>query len=109
LLFVLLVAFVVSILLHRSRFLFGLLFEDGKGDAVFPSELFSPSSERQWNEAAAIPRIIHQMYRNEDIPMHWREGQQAVRELHPDWEYMVQYAPFILSPTPKRKCGREGG
>ncbi|KAE9367734.1 glycosyltransferase family 32 protein [Stipitochalara longipes BDJ] len=88
LVFVLVVAFVVSILVHRSRFLFGLLLVDGRRDAVFPSELLSSTSEREWNETAVIPKIIHQTYKTEDsIPEHWRVGQQAVKELHPNWEY----------------------
>jgi hypothetical protein len=91
LLFVFFVAFVVLILLYRSRFLLGLLSEDGKADAVFPSEILTPSSETGWNEMVLIPRIIHQTYKTEEIPEHWRKGQQAVKELHPatDWEYMV--------------------
>jgi hypothetical protein len=103
LLFVLLVVCVVLILLHRSRFLLGLLFEDGKGDAVFPSELLRPSSEMRWNETAVIPRIIHQTYKTTEIPEHWKEGQQAVRKLHPNWDYMVCFPPlslpFYLIPT----------
>ncbi|KAN0095421.1 glycosyltransferase family 32 protein [Hyaloscypha variabilis] len=88
LLFILLVLFTVSLLVHRSRFLFGLLLEDGGRDAVFPSELLSPASEREWNETAVIPKIIHQTYKTADnIPEHWRAGQQAVKELHSDWEY----------------------
>jgi inositol phosphorylceramide mannosyltransferase catalytic subunit len=93
---------VVSILLHRSRYLFGLLFEDGKGDAVLPSVLLSPSSEMGRNETAVIPRIIHQTYKSEEIPEHWRGGQQAVRRLHPDWEYMVYLPlsyPYYLTPS----------
>lgn len=89
LLFVLLAALIVSILAHRSRFLFGLLLENGRRDAVFPSELLSPTSDRQWNGTAVIPKIIHQTYKTEEIPEHWKAGQKAAKEFHPDWEYKV--------------------
>jgi hypothetical protein len=88
-LFILLVVFVVVILLHRSRFLLGLLFKYGERDLVFSNELLGPSNTLLWNETAVIPRIIHQTYKTEDSPEHWREGQQAVRKFHPNWEYMV--------------------
>ena len=89
LLFVILAAFIVSILVYRSRFLFGLLWENGRRDAVVPSEFFSAASEREWNVTAIIPKIIHQTYKTEEIPEHWMAGQKAVKELQPDWEYMV--------------------
>lgn len=97
LLSILLVVLVVLVLLHRSRFLLGLLFKYGEGDLVFSSELLGPSSTLLWNETAVIPRIIHQTYKTEDIPEHWREGQQAVRKFHPNWEYMV-FVPSLSLP-----------
>jgi inositol phosphorylceramide mannosyltransferase catalytic subunit len=95
-LFVLLATLIVLTLLHRTRFLFALLLEDGKGDAIFPSELLSPSSDRERNATEVIPKIIHQTYKTEEIPEHWKAGQDAVKELHPDWEYMV-YDPLATS------------
>jgi len=36
-----------------------------------------------------IPKIIHQTYKNEDLPEHWKNAQNAVKYYHPDYEYMV--------------------
>ena len=78
--FVLLAALVVLTLLYRSRFLFGLLLEDGKEDAIFPGELLSPSSDRERDVTVVIPKIIHQTYKTEEISEHWKAGQEAVKE-----------------------------
>jgi hypothetical protein len=83
------VVVIVTILLYRSRFLFGLLFENGSRDAIYPSSIIASTSETKQNQAQLIPKIIHQTYRTEDIPEHWKEGQKALKELHPDWQYMV--------------------
>jgi hypothetical protein len=97
LLFVFLAAFTVLVLAYRSRFLLGLIWEHGRRDAVFPSEVLSAANEREWNVTVVIPKIIHQTYKTEEIPEHWMAGQQAVKELHPDWEYMVKsFFPFLL-------------
>lgn len=36
-----------------------------------------------------IPKIIHQTYKDENIPEKWRAGQQACIDLHPDYEYIL--------------------
>jgi hypothetical protein len=97
LLFISLASFTVLVLAHRSRFLLGLLLENSRRDAVFPSKFLSAASERELNVTALIPKIIHQTYKTEKIPEHWMAGQQAVQELHQDWEYMViSLFPFLL-------------
>lgn len=86
--FGLFILFIVSIILHRSRFLFGLLFEGGFRDAIPLPSVSSNDTQLAPGLAQLIPKIIHQTYKTEDIPEHWRAGQQAVKDLHPDWEYM---------------------
>jgi mannosyltransferase OCH1-like enzyme len=37
----------------------------------------------------AIPKIIHQTWKNHEIPNKWKAYQQKVKQLHPDWEYRL--------------------
>ena len=37
----------------------------------------------------SIPRIIHQTWKNSDIPEPYHSYQQSVREQHPDWEHRL--------------------
>ena len=37
----------------------------------------------------AIPKIIHQTWKDENVPDKWLEYQDKVRTLHPDWEYRL--------------------
>ena len=36
-----------------------------------------------------IPKIIHQTWKNNDVPEGYLEYQKKVKELHPDWEYKL--------------------
>ncbi len=36
-----------------------------------------------------IPKIIHQTWKDEEIPDHWKISNQKWKELHPDWKYML--------------------
>ena len=36
-----------------------------------------------------IPKIIHQTWKNRDIPDVWSQGSQSWRSLHPDWLYIL--------------------
>ncbi|CAL9732702.1 mannosyl phosphorylinositol ceramide synthase Csh1p [Monosporozyma unispora] len=36
-----------------------------------------------------IPKIIHQTYKNENIPPHWKVGQEKCQELNPDYKYIL--------------------
>jgi inositol phosphorylceramide mannosyltransferase catalytic subunit len=104
LIFISVAALIVSTLAYRLRFLFGLLLEDGRRDAVFASELLSPARDREQNHTVVIPKIIHQTYKTEHIPEHWRAGQKAVKELHLDWEYKV----FYLAPLFHLRAQKKG-
>lgn len=37
----------------------------------------------------AIPKIIHQTYKTEDIPQRWVHAQKTVKELNPDYQYIL--------------------
>ena len=85
-LFVLCVVLVVAILLHRSRLLLGLLFEDGAHNAIYPAAIIAQDAPKG---SPLIPKIIHQTYKNTSLPLMWAEQQKQLLDLHPDYEYMV--------------------
>jgi inositol phosphorylceramide mannosyltransferase catalytic subunit len=52
-------------------------------DAVYPE-----------GNGTLIPQIIHQVYLgwdNKEMPLEWKEAQRSCIELHPNYDYMVQY------------------
>jgi hypothetical protein len=77
---------VVLILLHRSRFLIGLLFEDGGIDSIFYDDIPSENTTLP----LLVPKIIHQTYKDHNLPEHWKNAQDAVKYYHPDYEYKVR-------------------
>jgi mannosyltransferase OCH1-like enzyme len=82
----LLVAFLV-----RSVFtLLSLLVEDASDDAIRKSDLPAINSSLLETRPQVIPKIIHQTYKNESIPVVWQEAQQSCIDLHPDYEYKVR-------------------
>lgn len=95
-LFILAVAVVVGILLHRSRLLIGLLFEDGSHNAIYPAVILAQDPP-EGNQL--IPKIIHQTYKNASLPKVWAEQQRQLLDLHQDYEYMV-------SGSTMRYCSR---
>lgn len=55
-----------------------------------------------------VPKIIHQTWKNENIPEKWKLAQQSCRDMHPDYEYRLwtdddaiqfikSYYPWFLS------------
>ena len=36
-----------------------------------------------------IPAIIHQTWKDDNIPLEWQGAQQACKDLHPTWEYRL--------------------
>ncbi|CCF55556.1 hypothetical protein KAFR_0A01170 [Kazachstania africana CBS 2517] len=77
-----------------------LIIDDTMDDAFLPSELnnvasnFSttspgPSGTDNSINDTMIPKIIHQTYKTNDIPEHWKEGQRKCIELHSDYEYIL--------------------
>jgi inositol phosphorylceramide mannosyltransferase catalytic subunit len=79
------VALVALFFLHRSRYLIGLLLEDGSSDLLYPLDVPPENTTLP----LLIPKIIHQTYKNEDLPEHWKNAQNAVLWHHQDYQYMV--------------------
>ncbi|NUS88872.1 MAG: glycosyltransferase [Streptomyces sp.] len=41
------------------------------------------------SEKHGIPHLIHQTWKNEDVPHEWRDWSESWRRHHPDWEYRL--------------------
>lgn len=80
---------VIGFLLNAFSTLISLLFEDGSADAILRSEIPAPGSDLIENRTQLIPKIIHQTYINNSIPVQWQNGQQSCIDLHPDYEYIL--------------------
>jgi mannosyltransferase OCH1-like enzyme len=89
--FVLINLAIIIFLIHNVWTLLSLLIVDGSSDAISRAELPGPNSGLPKGKQVLIPRIIHQTYVNESIPLHWREAQQSCLDLHEDYEYKVRY------------------
>jgi mannosyltransferase OCH1-like enzyme len=88
--FVLVNLAIIIFLIHNVWTLLSLLIVDGSSDAISRAELPGPNSGLPKGKQVLIPRIIHQTYVNESIPLHWREAQQSCLDLHEDYEYKVR-------------------
>ena len=75
---------------HHVWTLLELLVVDGREDAILRAELPAPDSAAISERPQLIPKIIHQTYINESIPVHWKGPQQSCIEKHPDYEYKVR-------------------
>lgn len=81
---------IISLLFYRSRLLIALPFEDGAEDAIYPAHIVPQfPSPVPATQTPLIPKIIHQSWVNESIPKQWRAEQQAVKDLHLGWQYML--------------------
>ena len=80
----------IIVFLIRSVFtLLTLLVEDGSADAIHSAEIPPPNSPRIDDRLQLIPKIIHQTYVNDTVPLRWREAQKSCVDLHEDYEYKV--------------------
>lgn len=74
--------------------LIDLLFEhDSANDLGATAFLHSGEdwpAERVADAVALIPKIIHQTFKTEDLPIAWRAAQRTCIDLHPDYVYMVR-------------------
>ena len=107
LLFILVTGSILLFAVHQVWTLITLLFVHGYEDAISKSELPAPNSSRLNDRPQLIPKIIHQTYINESIPLVWQEAQQSCIDLHrPEdgWEYMLwtdeKIAEFIKKEYP---------
>jgi inositol phosphorylceramide mannosyltransferase catalytic subunit len=41
------------------------------------------------NYEVKIPRIIMQSWRTHDVPAHWKSSPESIKELMPDWQYIL--------------------
>jgi inositol phosphorylceramide mannosyltransferase catalytic subunit len=89
LIFLLINVLLVTFLLHTVSTLLSLLIEDASADAIHRSELPAPNSTLLTTRPQLIPKIIHQTYINESIPVQWQPAQKSCLRLHPDYEYIL--------------------
>jgi len=87
--FVLINVLIIAFLVRSVFTLLTLLVEDAAEDAIQKSELPAPNSPLIETRPQVIPKIIHQTYKNESIPAHWKPAQQSCLDLHEDYEYML--------------------
>lgn len=62
-----------------------LCIDDTVKDAILEEDLNPDAPPKP----QLIPKIIHQTYKTEDIPEHWKEGRQKCLDLHPDYKYIL--------------------
>lgn len=87
----------MAYLVYLSSDLILLIHDDSFQDMFIHYEL-----QRDGNPI--IPKIIHQTYKDENIPEIWQPGQQACIDLHPDYQYILwtdlTAREFILEQFP---------
>lgn len=94
LVFLLLQVVIIGLLVRSVWTLLTLLVVDGSKDQISRAELPAPNSNKIDERPQLIPKIIHQTYINESIPLHWQEAQQSCIDMHPDYEYKVGLSLF---------------
>ncbi|KAL2350292.1 nucleotide-diphospho-sugar transferase [Cryomyces antarcticus] len=88
LIFIIINVLVIAFLTNRVWILITLLFADGMADAISRGELPAADAESSDTRPQLIPKIIHQTYINESVPLVWQEAQRSCIELHKDhYEY----------------------
>ncbi|KAF9695197.1 hypothetical protein EKO04_007024 [Ascochyta lentis] len=87
--FLLVTVVVLGFAVHSVWTLLGLLVATGREDAILRGELPAPNSSAVSDRPQLIPKIIHQTYINDSIPVHWKGPQQSCIDLHPDYEYKL--------------------
>lgn len=92
---------VIAFLAYCSLDLICLIFDSPKAAAFTPLELAAGAADITTHQQHSshdpstatstplIPKIIHQTYKDENVPEKWREGQQACIDLHPDYQYIL--------------------
>ena len=83
-----LICYNILLLLSIIYYTFDLLtlcIDDTVKDAILEEDLNPDAPPKP----QLIPKIIHQTYKTEDIPEHWKEGRQKCLDLHPDYKYIL--------------------
>lgn len=78
---------IVVVLLYLTFDLLTLAIDDTFQDALLSVDLNPPEDAPP--KQMLIPKIIHQTYKTEEIPEHWKDGQQRCIDLHPDYKYIL--------------------
>ena len=90
LIFIIVNVLIIAFLVHSVFTLLTLLVEDGAADAIHRSDIPAPNSTLIDNREQLIPKIIHQTYIDENIPLAWQSAQKSCQDLHRDYEYKVR-------------------
>lgn len=77
---------IIIYLTYLASDLISLWNDDTYADAFSESDL-NPVEGSELPQL--IPKIIHQTYKTTEIPDVWKLGQQACKDLHPDYEYIL--------------------
>lgn len=75
---------IVLFLLYQTFDLITLIYDDSYQDALLDIDLNPTSPKDQ-----LIPKIIHQTYKDTNIPLKWQKGQQNCINLHQDYQYIL--------------------
>ncbi|KAL6945093.1 hypothetical protein ACO0QE_002538 [Hanseniaspora vineae] len=82
--------FFISGLVYIFFDILNMIVDDPLTNAITDEELSEASNDSfALQQQQLIPKIIHQTYKTNDIPEHWKAGQQACIDLHPDYEYKL--------------------
>jgi inositol phosphorylceramide mannosyltransferase catalytic subunit len=104
--FILATASLLTLFFLRAHTLIALLFEDGSRELITLRELEALEGEvarRGAVQMQRIPKIIHQTYRDENVPGSWKVAQRACVGLHGEWEYMVSlWGGSVFLPLAER-------
>ena len=76
----------ISSIVYYTFDLIALIIDDTSKEALTYEEL-NPGVNA--TGPSLIPKIIHQTYKTDQIPEHWKEGQQRCIDLHPDYQYIL--------------------
>lgn len=99
----------VFVLLIRNIWtLLSLLVEDAAADAIQRVELLSLNASLIDQRPQIIPKVIHQTYKDDNIPEVWLDAQKSCIDMHPDYEYIVRlpFDPLGIGANGCYSCGR---
>ncbi|CCH62626.1 hypothetical protein TBLA_0H03450 [Henningerozyma blattae CBS 6284] len=80
----------VVLLMTATYITSGLIFlvcDDATSGALTDAEINPPRGIP--TKPLLIPKIIHQTYKDENIPEHWKAGQKRCIDLHTDYQYIL--------------------
>lgn len=78
---------IILFLLYQTFDLITLIHDDTLQDALLDVDLNPPPNSPP--KPQLIPKIIHQTYKDTNIPLKWQKGQQNCINLHQDYQYIL--------------------